>query len=576
MSFDQEVSMLVQEAQGGRIPIAGVIADAVKEVQRLLEATNDSLLAICTSIEGATTQDELKVAFTRLDKIVRIFVGVAPKKEDDPQLREALSKLELSKRLLRSIQTGSSLRDGVLAYKRTIIKELASSKHQEVTQASLDERMNDQLFAEFFPANGDPAVEALAQKQGKKRLSSVAFPDSSFSAIPKKTLVPALASLHQFSSGEGAEVAVKKNVLVTREKLRAGLNDPKGLLDLTQSSTNALEHTKKLELLKTSGLLFKSRKTKSFSDKLDEASVRLELGLGGNSMADSLVFGAKVLSCPGFLSSRNISDIENNVVDGKSTWKHQNKYGQLMIAGLINQAKRILEKYDDILCGSSPEVLVQESHKTIGNLLRSAECRQLLQVNDKPQDSPGTEFTDIIKKIIEAVAPIVPITLRNKNLDGTYFRSALHLLTAAELLFAQYEADVRIQANPSGVVGMASLMHADIEAACFYNTELRTLRDFTKEIKSQYQTSLGLGTSFPRDALQVSRRRRQRGRGNRFYQGFASQGLSSEQTSQLRSSGESFLSNTRTSRGRGTGECYGYLNGTCRRGATCRFRHEAS
>ena len=42
-----------------------------------------------------------------------------------------------------------------------------------------------------------------------------------------------------------------------------------------------------------------------------------------------------------------------------------------MIAGLINQAKRILEKYDEVLCGSSPEVLVQESHNAIGDLLKS-------------------------------------------------------------------------------------------------------------------------------------------------------------------------------------------------------------
>ena len=113
--------MLVQEAQGGgNEPIAGAITEAVEEVQRLLEATNDSLLAICTSIEGATTQDELRVAFTRLDKIVRIFVGVAPEKENDPQVREALSKLELSKRLLKSIQTGSFCAKECLLTKRRL------------------------------------------------------------------------------------------------------------------------------------------------------------------------------------------------------------------------------------------------------------------------------------------------------------------------------------------------------------------------------------------------------------------------------------------------------------------------
>ena len=582
MSLEQEVAKLVQEAHGdGEDSVAGAMAEALKEVHKLLEVTNDSLQAICASIEGAASQDDLRVAFTRLDKIVRIFLGIAPGNKDQLLVREALSKLQLSDRLLKSIRACTSPREGILAYKRSIIKDLALLRQRQDAQAILDEKVNDQLFAQFFPAKevkGD-SIDEPGDLQFKKRLASVAFPEQDITAsTTKKSRVPALASLQQFSSGDGSEIAVKKNVLITREKLRAGLNDPKGLLDLAQSSTNALEHTKKLELLKTSGLLFKSRKTKSFSDKLDEATVRLGLGLGGHSVGDSLVFGAKVLSCPGFLSHRNISDVENNVVDGKTSWKHQNKYGQLMIAGLINQAKRILEKYDDILYGSSPEVLVQEAHKSIRELLMSNECHEVLNTYGEPLDGSRPECTDFIKKIIETVAPIIPITLRNKSLDGTYFRTALHLLAAAELLFAQYEADVRIQANPSGVVGMASLLHTDIEGACFYNNDLRSLRDFTKEIKSQYQTSLGLGASFVKDSFQGSRRRRQRGRGSRYYQNYTSQGLSREQMAQSRSVGETFQNRARNvpARGRGTGECYGYLNGTCRRGTACRFRHETN
>ena len=55
--------------------------------------------------------------------------------------------------------------------------------------------------------------------------------------------------------------------------------------------------------------------------------------------------------------------------------------------------------------------------------------------------------------------------LRNKALDGIYLRTALHLLSAAEMLFAQYEADVKKQANPTGAVGMCPGMHAKLEKA---------------------------------------------------------------------------------------------------------------
>ena len=75
---------------------------------------------------------------------------------------------------------------------------------------------------------------------------------------------------------------------------------------------------------------------------------------------------------------------------------------------------------------------------------------------------PGSTGDDFIRKIIEAVAPIIPITLTNKSLDGAYFRTALQLIAAAEFAFAQYEADVRVKANPAGVVGMCNSMHGEI------------------------------------------------------------------------------------------------------------------
>ena len=68
-------------------------------------------------------------------------------------------------------------------------------------------------------------------------------------------------------------------------------------------------------------------------------------------MSDSLLFGAEVLRIPGFLSSKNISDIEYNNMEGDTTWSHQNAYGKQMIAGCLNQAKRIFEMFDEILQG---------------------------------------------------------------------------------------------------------------------------------------------------------------------------------------------------------------------------------
>ena len=92
-------------------------------------------------------------------------------------------------------------------------------------------------------------------------------------------------------------------------------------------------------------------------------------------MGDTLLFGAKVLSSPRNLTRVNQSDIENNVVDGKTSWRHQNAYALAMMAGCINQAKKILSKYDEVLFGPAPEVLIEPTHQAIRDMLKSPEVK---------------------------------------------------------------------------------------------------------------------------------------------------------------------------------------------------------
>ena len=202
----------------------------------------------------------------------------------------------------------------------------------------------------------------LSQKAGnaKRPISEVA----QLQVNPlKKSRVPALASVAQVALGSELHNTPKKKVLMTRETLRSGLHDPRGLLNIAGSSTNALERMKRLELLKSAGVEFDSKKSSSFSEKLNAAIARLDLGLGGQSLTDSLLFGAKVLSLPRVLSPKNISDIEYNSVDGNTTWTHQNMYAKMMISGCLNQARSIFEKFDEILFGAAPEAIIEESHR---------------------------------------------------------------------------------------------------------------------------------------------------------------------------------------------------------------------
>ena len=78
------------------------------------------------------------------------------------------------------------------------------------------------------------------------------------------------------------------------------------------------------------------------------------------------------MSNPGSLSHKNLSDIVKII--SKSSWKHQNDYAWIMIAGCMNQAARIIEKYDKVLFGPAPEEQVEGAHKKIRELLVSQEA----------------------------------------------------------------------------------------------------------------------------------------------------------------------------------------------------------
>ena len=78
----------------------------------------------------------------------------------------------------------------------------------------------------------------------KKRGITTIIEDSVPLRISKKrrSKILALASLDQIVQQGHVGISAKK-VFFTREKLRASICDPKGLLDLGDSSTNALERT---------------------------------------------------------------------------------------------------------------------------------------------------------------------------------------------------------------------------------------------------------------------------------------------------------------------------------------------
>ena len=455
-------------------------------------------------------------------------------------------------------------------YKSSVLRDLAAviARNQEFKRKD-DERDNE-LFSRLLPEPSSPEPEPV--ESSKKRAFSAL--EGALQSIPKKPKIPALAPLQLVPGGGADGQTAKKNVLVTRQKLSAAQLDPKGLLNLVSVSSNALERAKQLEMRKTAGLFQKNVRKRSFASRLQDAKVRVDLGLAGQEAGDTPVFGQKVMSAPGFLSPKNVMDIQNNNVEGNTTWKHQNAYCKMVMAGCLNQAKRIIQKFDSILLGAKPETLIENTHKRIREVLLSPEGREFFRDAESTEAARVKACDKVIMKVVEAVDPIVPLTLRDKALDSGYLRTALHFLGAAEFMFSRYETDVRNQATPNGVIGLTAAMHDEFDRTIVFNDLLKPLEEFMSCMQIQYQTSLGLGAPFPKDFGGRSRQRdNRRGRGGplfprrRFPTLGSGRGLQGQQDLSVadHSAGASPI--------RGRAACYAFQAGTCRRGASCRFSH---
>ena len=84
-----------------------------------------------------------------------------------------------------------------------------------------------------------------------------------------------------------------------------------------------------------------------------------------------------------------------------------------MIAGCLAQARHILLCYDEILYGPPPEQLVKQTHRSIADLLRSEGAFSLFLDLGADDENSESARDLLIKKIVGAVSPIIPLTIRN-------------------------------------------------------------------------------------------------------------------------------------------------------------------
>ena len=252
----------------------------LQEVGNLLDATGDSMLKIYADVEAASSRDSLKQAFVRLNSLWGIFLGLQLGPENSALLSEAFLSLGVSGLMASFLETAASAQDDLSGSKSAIVYQFSASLRRRQDLQRTVGLMDDELLSKLpepcspvsdtekiLEAHTLPNMDAPLVSGSAKRGISVTNP---LTVIPKKrSEVPALATVAAVTMSDTVDGTPTKKVLMTREKLRAAQLDPRGLLNLVDSSTIALERAKKNEFLKTSGYGFNSQRKRSFADKLN-------------------------------------------------------------------------------------------------------------------------------------------------------------------------------------------------------------------------------------------------------------------------------------------------------------------
>ena len=133
---------------------------------------------------------------------------------------------------------------------------------------------------------------------------------------------------------------------------------------------------------------------------------------------------------------------------------------------------------------------------------------------------------------------------------------------------------------------MCNAMHTEFKRSTVHSNGLKPLNDFMKDMKGQYNTSLGLGEAFRNDIPERNKRRERKFSNPRFRTWNQSARFDDRSTLGGQRSGlhqhaqnasYNFDQGGRGHRNagpsRGRGVCYAFQSGNCNRGGACRFLH---
>ena len=104
---------------------------ATKRARKLLGEYRTSLPNICLSIERAENKDELQLSFAQFNKLMWTISFSGSLKEQNEIIFKVLIELRFTEKFGLFLKSASSPHQAILAYKNSVVQELAVRVHEQ-------------------------------------------------------------------------------------------------------------------------------------------------------------------------------------------------------------------------------------------------------------------------------------------------------------------------------------------------------------------------------------------------------------------------------------------------------------
>ena len=96
-----------------KVSLSSIIADAIENLQLVLDGNNETLLQVLSETESTESQAGIELAFDKLNDTMRYLLRADQGRENFSHIRGALMSFDLTKRFSDHLLRGNSLGEAI-------------------------------------------------------------------------------------------------------------------------------------------------------------------------------------------------------------------------------------------------------------------------------------------------------------------------------------------------------------------------------------------------------------------------------------------------------------------------------